>query len=156
MTAGLHADFVDLALQNSLTRPGALTVLGVPIDLGAITVDSYVVAGIADHITPWESCYRSAQLFGGESRFVLSTSGHIAALVNPPGNPKASFHTGDDLTSDAEVWLKGSDSQQGTWWTDLGPWLDQRGGGHRPAPTALGSPRLNVLAEAPGSYVFDD
>ncbi len=156
MTAGLHADFIDLALQNSLTRPEALTVLGVPIDLGKITVDSYVVAGIADHITPWESCYRSAQLFGGTTRFVLSTSGHIAALVNPPGNPKASFHTGDDLTSDAEVWLKGSDSQQGTWWTDLGPWLDQRGGGHRPAPTALGSPRLNVLAEAPGTYVFDN
>ena len=96
MTAGLHADFVDLAMENSLTRPGALTVLGVPIDLGKITVDSYVVAGIADHITPWESCYRSAQLFGGTTRFVLSTSGHIAALVNPPGNPKASFHTGDD------------------------------------------------------------
>ena len=66
MTAALHADFVDLAMQNSLTRPGALTVLGVPIDLGKITVDSYVVAGIADHITPWESCYRSAQLFGGD------------------------------------------------------------------------------------------
>ena len=130
MTAGLHADFIDLALQNSLTRPEALTVLGVPIDLGKITVDSYVVAGIADHITPWESCYRSAQLFGGTTRFVLSTSGHIAALVNPPGNPKASFHTGDDMTSDAEVWLKGSDPQQGTWWTDLGPWLDERGGGH--------------------------
>jgi polyhydroxyalkanoate synthase len=156
MTAGLHADFIDLALQNSLTRPEALTVLGVPIDLGKVTVDSYVVAGIADHITPWESCYRSAQLFGGTTRFVLSTSGHIAALVNPPGNPKASFHTGDDMTSDAEVWLNGSDPQQGTWWTDLGPWLEQRGGGHRPAPTALGSHRLNVLADAPGSYVFDD
>jgi polyhydroxyalkanoate synthase len=156
MTAALHADFVDLALQNSLTRPEALTVLGVPIDLGKITVDSYVVAGIADHITPWQSCYRSAQLFGGDSRFVLSTSGHIAALVNPPGNPKASFHTGDDMTSDAEVWLKGSGPQQGTWWTDLGLWLDQRGGGQRPAPTALGSHRLIVLADAPGTYVFDN
>ena len=120
MTAALHADFVDLAMENSLTRPGALTVLGVPIDLGKITVDSYVVAGIADHITPWENCYRSAQLFGGTTRFVLSTSGHIAALVNPPGNPKASFHTDDDLTSDAKVWLKGSDVHQGTWWTDVG------------------------------------
>src|SRR6478752_6414618 len=148
MTAALHADFVDLAMRNALTRPGALAVLGVPIDLGSITVDSYVVAGIADHITPWENCYRSAQLLGGTTRFVLSTSGHIAALVNPPGNPKASFHTGDDLTAEAKVGLKGSDSQQGTWWTDLDGWLDQRGGGHRPAPTALGSPRLNVLAEA--------
>jgi polyhydroxyalkanoate synthase len=155
MTAALHADFVDLAMANSLTRPGGLTVLGVPIDLGSITVDSYVVAGIADHITPWESCYRSAQLLGGTTRFVLSTSGHIAALVNPPGNPKASFHTGDDLTSDAKVWLKGSEVHQGTWWTDVGRWLDERSGARRPAPKELGSHRLGVLAEAPGTYVFD-
>jgi polyhydroxyalkanoate synthase len=155
MTAALHAGFVDLAMENSLTRPGAFTVLGVPIDLGKITVDSYVVAGIADHITPWENCYQSAQLFGGTTRFVLSTSGHIAALVNPPGNPKASFHSNDDLTSDAKVWLKGSDVHQGTWWTDLGLWLDERSGTHRPAPKTLGSHRLNVLAEAPGTYVYD-
>jgi poly[(R)-3-hydroxyalkanoate] polymerase subunit PhaC len=155
MSAALHADFVDLAMENSLTRPGALTVLGVPIDLAKITVDSYVVAGIADHITPWENCYLSAQLFGGTTRFVLSTSGHIAALVNPPGNPKASFHSNDDLTSGATVWLKDSDVHQGSWWTDLGLWLDERCGAHRPAPKALGSNRLSVLAEAPGTYVFD-
>lgn len=155
MTAALHADFVDLAMQNSLTRPGALTVLGVPIDLAKITRDTYVVAGITDHLTPWENCYRSAQLFGGPTRFVLSTSGHIAALVNPPGNPKASFHTGDDLTSDTNVWLEGSDVHDGTWWADLGRWLDERCGAQRPAPPAVGSSRLSVLAEAPGTYVFD-
>ena len=113
------------------------------------------MAGTADHLTPWENCYRSAQLFGGTTRFVLSTSGHIAALVNPPGNPKASFHTRDDLSSDAKVWLKGSDVQQGTWWTDLDGWLDERGGAQRPAPKTLGSKRLSVLAEAPGTYVYD-
>lgn len=156
MTASLHADFVDLAMQNSLTRPGALAVLGVPIDLAKVTVDSYVVAGITDHITPWENCYSSAQLFGGNTRFVLSTSGHIAALVNPPGNPKASFHTNDDMTSDARVWLKGSDIHEGTWWIDLGLWLDEHCGNQRPAPKTLGSHRLNVLAEAPGTYVFDN
>ena len=155
MTAALHADFVDLAMENSLTRPGALTVLGAPVDLGMVTVDSYVVAGIADHITPWESCYRSAQLFGGTGRFVLSTSGHIAALVNPPGNPKASFHTNDDLTSDATDWLEDSDVHQGSWWTDLGLWLDERCGALRPAPQELGADGLRVLAEAPGTYVFD-
>ncbi len=154
MTAALHADFVDLAMTNPLTRPGALTVLGTPVDLGTVTVDSYVVAGIADHITPWESCYRSAQLFGGTTRFVLSTSGHIAALVNPPGNPKSSFHTNDDLTSDPATWLEDSDVHQGTWWTDLGLWLDERCGELRPAPQELGSGRLSVLAEAPGTYVF--
>jgi polyhydroxyalkanoate synthase len=155
MTAALHADFVDLAMENSLARPGGLTVLGVPIDLGRITVDSYVVAGIADHLTPWESCYRSARLLGGTTRFVVSTSGHIAALVNPPGNPKASFHANDELTSDAKSWLKGSDIHEGTWWTDLGVWLDERCGAQRPAPQELGSRRLSVLAEAPGTYVFD-
>ena len=126
-----------------------------PIDLGKITVDSYVVAGNADHITPWESCYRSAQLLGGTTRFWLSTSGHIAALVNPLGNPKASFHTGDDLTSDAKVWLEGADAHEGTWWTDVGQWLEERSGARRPAFDALGSDRLSVLAEAPGTYVFD-
>jgi len=155
MSAAMHADFVDLAMENSLTRPGALTVLRVPIDLGRITVDSYVVAGIADHITPWENCYRSAQLFGGTTRFVVSSSGHIAALVNPPGNPKATYHTHDEQTSDAKVWLKGSEVHQGTWWTDLGGWLDERSGALRPAPTELGSNRLKVLADAPGTYVFD-
>jgi polyhydroxyalkanoate synthase len=155
MTAALHADFIDLAMQNTLTGPGALTVLGVPIDLGEITLDAYVVAGLTDHITPWESCYRSAQLFGGNTRFVVSNGGHLAALVNPPGNPKSAFHTNDDLTSDARVWLRGSDLRDGTWWTDLGRWLDERGGARRTAPTTLGSSRLTVLAEAPGTYVYD-
>src|SRR4029453_17647494 len=91
MPAQLHADFVDLAMDNPLVTPGAMTVLGVPADLSRIEGDSYPVAGIADHLTPWQSCYRGTQLLGGESRFVLSTSGHIAALVNPPGNAKASY-----------------------------------------------------------------
>ena len=155
MTAALHADFVDLALDGSLARPAGLTVLGVPIDLGTITTDSYVVAGVTDHITPWENCYRSAQLFGGTTRFELSTSGHIAALVNPPGNPKASYRTKHDMTSDAKVWLEGSDLYPGTWWTDLGLWLDDRCGQLRPAPARLGSTSLAVLADAPGTYVLD-
>ena len=91
MTAALHRDFVDLALTNALTKPGAATMLGTPVDLSKVDVDSYVVAGIADHLCPWQACYRSTQLLGGDIRFVLSTSGHIASMVNPPGNPKASF-----------------------------------------------------------------
>ncbi|GAB2973261.1 PHA/PHB synthase family protein [Nocardioides montaniterrae] len=155
MTAGLHADFVDMAMDNSLNRAGGITVLGVPIDLAQVTVDSYIVAGIADHITPWENCYRTTQLLGGTSRFVLSTSGHIAALVNPPGNPKASFHTNDDTSTDPKTWLKGAQTQQGTWWTDVAAWMAERSGEMVPAPKELGSTRLQPLAPAPGTYVFD-
>jgi len=155
MSAALHGDFVDLAIDNQLTRPGALSVLGVPIDLGAVTVDSYIVAGIADHITPWENCYRTTQLFGGKSRFVLSTSGHIAALVNPPGNPRSTFHTNDDDVADAKVWLKDAETHQGSWWPDVAAWLDARCGDLVPAPADLGSTRLRPIADAPGTYVFD-
>ena len=85
LAAALHRDLAELALTNALAVPGGMSLLGTPIDLGRVTLDAYIVAGISDHITPWESCYKTTQLLGGESRFVLSTSGHVAALVNPPG-----------------------------------------------------------------------
>jgi polyhydroxyalkanoate synthase len=155
MTAALHADFIDMAIDNLLAEPGALTVLGVPIDLSRIEVDSYVVAGIADHITPWQSCYGTTQLLGGKTRFILSTSGHIAALVNPPGNPKASFYVNDANPASADEWLTGAAAQQGTWWNDLTEWLDARCGERKPKPVEFGAPGLPVLADAPGTYVFD-
>lgn len=83
----------DLALTNSLTRAGATTMLGSPVDLGSVQVDSYVVAGIADHICPWQSSYSTTQLLGGTTRFVLSTAGHIASLVNPSTNARATYRT---------------------------------------------------------------
>lgn len=119
-------------------------------------VGEYADAGVQQGAgQPWESCYSSAQLLGGSTRFVLSTSGHIAALVNPPGNPKATYSTGDDVTSEPRAWLEDADLQQGTWWSDLDAWLEERGGGRRPAPAELGSDGRPVLAEAPGTYVFD-
>ena len=93
LPAALHHDFIRLGLANALVTPGAATMLGSPVDLGKVDVDAYVVAGITDHLCPWESCYRSTQLLGGPVKFVLSTSGHIAAMVNPPTNPKAAFRT---------------------------------------------------------------
>jgi poly(3-hydroxyalkanoate) synthetase len=94
LAAGLHRDFIRLALDNSLTRAAGVSVLGTPVDLGQVDVDSYIVAGINDHIVPWENAYRSAELLGGQSRFVLSTSGHIQALVNPP-SPENGVAPGD-------------------------------------------------------------
>jgi polyhydroxyalkanoate synthase len=155
MTAGLHADFVDLAMDNKLVTPGALTVLGTGVDLSRVGTDGYIVAGIADHITPWQNCYRGTQLLGGESRFILSTSGHIAALVNPPDNPKASYQTGKANPAAAADWLKAAQTQQGSWWPDLAAWLADRCGADKPAPAGLGGGGLRPLAEAPGTYVFD-
>ena len=91
MPAALHRNFIEIAMANALTKPGAVSMLGSPVDLSKIDVDSYVVAGIDDHISPWPSAYRATQLLRGNIRFVLSNSGHIAAMVNPPSNPKATF-----------------------------------------------------------------
>jgi polyhydroxyalkanoate synthase len=155
MPARLHADFVDLAMENHLVTPGAMTALGVPVDLSRVDVDTYIVAGIADHLTPWQSCYRSTQLLGGRSRFILSTSGHIAALINPAGNPKASYQTSGQNPADALQWLKTVETQQGSWWPDLVAWLGERCGVEKPAPRRLGGRGLQPLVDAPGTYVFD-
>ena len=158
MTARLHADFIGMSLDNSMVRPGGVNVLGTDVDLKKVTVDNYVVAGVADHLCPWQSCYRSTQLLGGESRFVLSTSGHIAALVNPPGNPKSSFHaTVAPVTpdTDAEVWQGMAQQVKGSWWPDYVQWLTDRSGEPVNGPTELGSTVHRVLESAPGSYVLD-
>jgi len=157
MPAGLHRDFIGMSLHNTLVEPGAVDVLGTPVDLGAITTDSYVVAGIADHISAWQNCYRTTQLLGGEPRFVLSTSGHIAAMVNPPGNEKASFQVAPDNPADAEEWLASATKKRGTWWDDWVAWLGERSGDEGPAPKRLGRGRGDFAPreDAPGTYVFD-
>jgi polyhydroxyalkanoate synthase subunit PhaC len=153
MTAGLHRDFVHTALDNALASPGGLTVLGTEIDLSRVHLDSYVVAGVADHICPWQSCYRSAQLLGGKPRFVLSSSGHIAALVNPADNKKSGYQVSDDVTADAESWQRTAPAERGSWWPDYASWLGARSGGQIPAPPELGDKRYPVIEPAPGSYV---
>ncbi len=155
MTAALHRDFVELGMANSLVEPGAATMLGSPVDLAKVTVPSYVVAGITDHICPWQACYRSTQLLGGETRFVLSTSGHIAAMVNPPGNPKATFQVNENNPSDPATWLKTASTEPGTWWPDYVGWLASRSGDLRAAPAAPGGGGLEPMEAAPGTYVFD-
>jgi polyhydroxyalkanoate synthase len=154
MSAGLHRDFIGVALGNSLTEPGKATMLGTPVDLSTVTVDAYVTAGIADHICPWQACYRTTQLLGGESRFILSTNGHIASLVNPPGNPKSTFQVASSTPADPKDWLSAAETVKGSWWPDYMDWLGERSGEEIPAPQKLGG-ELEVLADAPGTYVFD-
>jgi polyhydroxyalkanoate synthase len=155
MPAGLHRDFVRLAIDNALTRPDAAAMLGSPVDLAKLDIDAYVVAGVADHLCPWQTCYRSTQLLGGRSRFVLSTSGHIASMVNPPGNERANFRTTADTPPDPADWLGQATTERGSWWPDYVGWLEQRGGSEKTRPRRLGAAGFPPLDPAPGTYVLD-
>jgi polyhydroxyalkanoate synthase subunit PhaC len=155
LPAALHRDFITLALGNSLTKPGAARMLGSPVDLGKVDTETYVIAGIADHLCPWQCCYRSTQLLGGPSTFVLSTSGHIASMVNPPGNPKATFQTADENPPDPREWLANAQTVSGSWWPHYSDWLAVRSGRDGKSRSRLGRKGYEVLAAAPGTYVHD-
>jgi polyhydroxyalkanoate synthase len=170
LPAALHADFIDLGLANALTHPGQATMLGSAVDLSKVDVNAYMVAGVSDHLCPWQSCYRSARLLGGEVRFVLSTSGHIASMVNPPGNPKATFQTGpgetaapaepaapadSGLPADPREWQAAAQTVSGSWWPDYSAWLAERSGGEHARPAKLGRGSYVPLGAAPGTYVLD-
>jgi len=158
MAAGLHRDFIHVGLENAFTQPGALEVLETPVDMSAVDVDLYAIAGISDHIVPWENAYRSAQLFGGDTRFVLARSGHIQALVNPPaaeGVPtRSSYRVASDPVGDCETFLAETPKLPGSWWPDWDRWLAERSGDLRPAPRSLGNRRFRAQAKAPGTYVL--
>ncbi|MDQ1491732.1 MAG: poly[(R)-3-hydroxyalkanoate] polymerase subunit PhaC, partial [Actinomycetota bacterium] len=152
MTAGLHADFASLFLENPLPEPGKLTVLGTPIDLGKVDQDAYILAALTDHITPWEACYRTVGILGGTSRFVLSSSGHIQAIVNPPGNKKANYRAAEDPGPDSATFFAGAERIDGSWWDEWAGWLTARDGETRRAPRSLGDRAHPVLDPAPGRY----
>jgi polyhydroxyalkanoate synthase len=154
LPAGLHSDFLDLYRTNGLAAPGTLTVLGTPVDLGKVSCDTYVVAGSTDHIIPWKAAYRTTQLLGGNTEFVLSSSGHIQAIVNPPSNAKASYLTRPGVPPPtADEWLEGAARQPGSWWSHWTAWLTERSGDERPAPVVLGNADHPPLEPAPGRYV---
>ena len=154
MPAGLHRDFIKVAMSNALIQRGEAHMLGTPVDLSTINLETYIVAGIDDHISPWKSTYRATQLLGGTHRFVLSNSGHIAAMVNPPSNPKASFRTGPSEQLDSHEWLAESETVKGSWWPDYTNWLESRSGDKKDAPRRLGSTKYPAMDPAPGTYVL--
>ena len=158
LAAGLHRDYIRIGLDDSFTRPGALEVLGQPVDLAQVDLDTYFVAGLKDHIVPWESAYNGALLFGGQRRFVLSSSGHIQALVNPPptegAESRASYRVTDELPDSAQDFLSQAPKLSGSWWPDWDAWLAARSGELKPAPKTLGNRGHKAQAKAPGTYVL--
>ncbi|SHL27570.1 class II poly(R)-hydroxyalkanoic acid synthase [Phytopseudomonas punonensis] len=155
LPAALHGEFIDMFQTNPLTRAGALEVCGTPIDLSQVTCDYYVVAGSNDHITPWTSCYKSARLFGGQCEFVLSSSGHIQSILNPPGNPKARYMTNPDMPADPKAWQEDATKHTDSWWLHWQKWLTARSGETKKAPAKLGNKRYPAAEAAPGTYVHE-
>jgi polyhydroxyalkanoate synthase subunit PhaC len=152
LPAGLHSDFLDLYLTNGLVE-SALEVLGTPVDLGKVMCDSFVVAGYTDHIIPWDGAYRTTQLLGGDSEFVLSNGGHIQAILNPPGNPKASYLIASELPPTASEWREAATPVPGSWWTLWHQWLGTRSGPTRARRRRVGNAGHRPLDPAPGRYV---
>jgi polyhydroxyalkanoate synthase subunit PhaC len=154
LPAALHADFLDMFLHNTLAS-GTFPVFGSPIDLGQVERDTFVVGARTDHLTAWRACYAATQLFGGQSTFVLSSSGHIQSLVNPPGNPKMTVTTGPDPGPDPDEWLSRTTTTTGSWWELWAQWTAARSGERREAPGCLGSRQHPAGLAAPGRYVHD-
>jgi polyhydroxyalkanoate synthase len=155
LPARLHADFLDLIDANPFVNAGRLDVRRTPLDMSRVNLDSYVVAGATDHITPWQGCYNTAKLYGERSTFVLANSGHIQSLLNPPGNPKACFWAGAPGAASADAWLEHAAKESGSWWPHWLDWIKARSGALAPTPAALGSARYAPLEAAPGRYVME-
>ncbi len=155
LPARLHADFLDLIGTDPFVNPGRLTVRGTPLDMRKVGLDSYVVSGVTDHITPWQGCYKTAKLYGPRSTFVLANSGHIQSLLNPPGNPKAFFWAGATRDGTPDAWLDRAEKQTGSWWPHWLAWIKARSGDLIAAPAALGSADIPGLGDAPGRYVME-
>lgn len=155
LPARLHSDYLDLIDVNPFRNPGALTISGTPVDMGKVRVDAYVVAGVTDHITPWKSVYQTAGIIGKETTFILSNAGHLQSLLNPPGNPKATFVSGAAGSPDPEAFAASAAKQSGSWWTHWSLWLSTRSGDKVAAPSALGNAEFPPGLPAPGTYVFN-
>lgn len=155
LPAALHGDYLDLYFTNPFLNPGKLTLNDKTIDMSKVKADSYVVAGVTDHITPWKGVYKTAQIMGEGTTFVLSNSGHLQSLLNPPSNPKASFMIGPVGAGKPDDFMATAEKRKGSWWLDWRDWLYARSGDEVSPPATLGSARHPSLGPAPGTYVFD-
>ncbi len=145
--------------KNLLSKPNALSMLNTPINVSQITTPCYMISTIEDHIAPWKSTYASTQLYQAPMRFVLSESGHVAGIVNPPSKKKYGYWVNDTLTGsfpeDADQWLETATAHKDSWWTDWQQWLTNNNySGKQTVPARTpGSKDYPILETAPGSYV---
>ena len=155
LPAALHGDYLDLYFTNPFVNADKLKLNDKTVDMSKVKADSYVIAGVTDHITPWKGVYKTAQIMGEGTTFVLSNSGHLQSLLNPPTNPKASFMIGLIGRESSDAFLAAAEKRKGSWWLDWRDWLLARSGEEVTAPASVGSARHPTLGAAPGTYVFE-
>ena len=160
LSSSLMGDFLTLFETLAFTRKGEVEMAGHNVDLSKVTADLFILGGVTDHITPWKATYRSTQLFGSKDvTYVLSQSGHMQAILNPPGNPKAKFFVQakpGKLPETADEWLQGTKEVAGSWWPLWMEWVQKRSGKKKPAPASLGNDTHPPLENAPGLYVVEE
>jgi polyhydroxyalkanoate synthase len=156
MPAKMHSFYLrNMYMSNKLREPGGITLSGTPIDVTKAKMPAYFVSAIEDHIAPWKATYSGARLLGGKTRFVLSGSGHIAGMINPPAANKYGYWTNEELVTEAKEWLAGAKQHEGSWWPDWWAWLKAHAGSEvaaRELSKAGGKARRKLLEPAPGSY----
>lgn len=151
MPAKMHSFFLHSCWEQNLLATDRMELAGKRLAVSGIDVDTYIVAALEDHIVPWRSSYRTTQILKSDTRFVLSSSGHIAGIVNPPG-PKVRLWTNPELPADPDQWLASATEHNDTWWNDWASWISERSGAKR-KPPKVGSKLYPPLEAAPGSYV---
>ncbi len=156
LTAALHSDYLRVYEEQPFINPGKSEIAGHLVDLTKVDNDLFILAGVTDHITPWKACYRSTQLFGSKHvEFVLSQSGHIQAILNPPGNPKAKFfRSAKAPPKTPEAWMGQVEERAGSWWPFWLEWLKARSGSEKASPKSLGNKAHPAGVVAPGDYAF--
>ncbi len=151
LPAAMHSFYLrHLYLTNELAR-GEMELAGHHLSLAQIKNDVYVVGAVNDHIVPWHASYQATRLLGGDIRYVLSSGGHVAGIVNPPG-PKPWYETARSNPADPASWRAIATRTSGSWWEDWTTWAHKRAG-DRIRPPAMGSDLYPPAGDAPGNYV---
>ena len=155
MPAAMQSYYLTNMYVNNALAKGELTHNGVPLHLSEIRNDTFAVASIEDHIAPWRSVYKITQSFGGDVKFTLGHSGHIAGIINPPSSGKGNYWVNDANPPEADAWFAGAAKNAGSWWPRWTEWIGPRSGERKTAPAAVGNEKYPALASAPGTYVLE-